>query len=106
MAAVVEDKSISRAYGVLWPLLPLWAIAMQLQAEAQVPRCGGPAALARLGELLVLMVLRQAIDRGATQPGLLAGLADPRLRHAVGALLEQPARAWRVEELAELSALS
>ena len=84
----------------------LWALAMQLQAEVQVPRCGGPAALARLGELLVLMVLRQAIDRGTTQPGLLAGLADPRLRHAVGALLEQPAHAWRVDELAELSALS
>lgn len=85
---------------------PIWALATQLQAEAQLPRCGGAAALARLGELLVLMVLREAIDRGATQPGLLAGLADPRLRHAVGALLGQPARAWRVEELAELCALS
>lgn len=85
---------------------PLWALAKHLLAEVQVPRCGGPAALARLGELLVLMVLRQAIDRGATQPGLLAGLAEPRIRHAVGALLEQPARAWPVEELAALSALS
>ena len=85
---------------------PLWALATHLLSEVQVPRCGGPAALARLGELLVLMVLRQAIDRGATQPGLLAGLADARLRHAVGALLEQPARAWRMEDLAELSALS
>ena len=85
---------------------PLWALAIQLQSEVQMPRCGGQAALARLGELLVLMVLRQAIDRGATQPGLLAGLAHPRLRHALGALLEQPSRAWRVEELAECSALS
>lgn len=85
---------------------PLWALARQLLSEVQVPRCGGPAALARLGELLVLMVLRHAIDQGATQPGLLAGLADPRLRHAVGALLEQPARAWRMEDLAEISALS
>lgn len=85
---------------------PVWSLARYLLAEAQVPRCGGPAALARLGELLVLMVLRHAIDRGATQPGLLAGLADPRLRHAVGALLERPARAWRVEELAGISALS
>ncbi len=85
---------------------PLWALATHLLSEAQVPRCGGPAALARLGELLVLMVLREAIDRGSTQPGLLAGLAHTRLRHAVGALLDQPARAWRVEDLAELSALS
>lgn len=85
---------------------PIWALARHLLSEVQVPRCGGPAALARLGELLVLMVLRHAIDRGATQPGLLAGLADPRLRHAVGALLEHPARAWRMDDLAELSALS
>ncbi len=85
---------------------PIWALARQLLSEVQVPRCGGPAALARLGELLVLMVLRHAIDQGATQPGLLAGLADTRLRHAVGALLEQPARAWRMEDLAEISALS
>lgn len=85
---------------------PIWGLARHLLAEVEEPRCGGPAALARLGELLVLMVLRHAIDRGATQPGLLAGLADPRLRYAVGALLEQPARAWRMEDLAEISALS
>ena len=85
---------------------PAWALAAHLLSEVQEPRCGGPAALARLGELLVLMILRKAIDRGATQPGLLAGLSDPRLRHAVGALLEEPARAWRMEALAELSALS
>jgi len=85
---------------------PLWALAEYLLAEAKTPRCGGPAALSRLGELLVLMVMRHAVDRGATHPGLLAGLAEPRLRYAVGALLDQPARAWRVEDLAALSTLS
>lgn len=85
---------------------PLWAIAEQFHAEATVARCGGPAALARLGELLVLMLFRQAIDQGATEPGLLAGLAHPQLRYAVGALLEEPARGWPMEELAARSALS
>lgn len=85
---------------------PLWAIAAQFHAEATVARCGGPAALARLGELLVLMLFRQAIDQGAAEPGLLAGLAHPQLRYAVGALLEQPARDWPMEELAARSALS
>jgi AraC-like DNA-binding protein len=85
---------------------PLWAIAAQFHAEATVARCGGPAALARLGELLVLMLFRQAIDQGATEPGLLAGLAHPQLRYAVGALLEEPARDWPMEELAARSALS
>ena len=85
---------------------PLWALAACLLDEVDSPRCGRPAALARLGELLVLMVLRRAIDQGSTTPGLLAGLADPRLRFAVGALLEQPARAWRIEDLAALCALS
>jgi AraC-like DNA-binding protein len=85
---------------------PLWALAAHLLSEAQLPRCGGSAALARLGELLVLMILRQAIDRGAAQPGLLAGLAHPKLRNAVGALLGEPARAWRMDDLADISALS
>lgn len=85
---------------------PLWALAAHLIDEARQPRCGGPAALARLGELLVLMLLRQAIDRGATQAGLLSGLAHPRLRHAVGAMLQRPGDAWRMEDLAALSSLS
>lgn len=89
-----------------WETEPLWAIAAQFHNEATMARCGGPAALARLGELLVLMLFRQAIDQGSAEPGVLAGLAHPQLRYAIGALLEEPARNWPMEELAARSALS
>lgn len=88
------------------PSEPVWALTEVLLHEAGTRRCGGPAALARLGELLVLMVMRQAIENGSANSGLLAGLAHPRLRMAVGALLEQPARDWRIEDLASRCALS
>jgi AraC-like DNA-binding protein len=77
-----------------------------LLAEARAPRCGGQAALARVGELLVLMVLRRAIADGASQPGLLAGLAHAQLRPALCAILQQPANAWRIEDLADLAHMS
>jgi AraC-like DNA-binding protein len=85
---------------------PIWALAGIFLSEASDRRCGAPAALARLGELLVLMVIRHAFDRGSADPGLLAGLSDKRLRLAVGALLDHPERDWRVEDLADLCALS
>ena len=85
---------------------PTWPLASMFVAEAQTPRCGSQVALSRLGELLVLMVLRKAIDSGATQPGLLAGLAHPMLRHAICAMLKQPSQPWRMEDLADLSHMS
>lgn len=82
------------------------ALADFFVAEAAEPRCGGPAALARIGELLVLLMLRQAVEAQAAQPGLLAGLAHPLLRRAVLAMLEAPGRPWRMEELAEAAGMS
>ncbi|MEO7643434.1 MAG: cupin domain-containing protein, partial [Ramlibacter sp.] len=54
-------------------------IARAFLGEASAPRCGGRHALQRLGELLVLMLLRAAIERGSAQPSLLAGLSHPQL---------------------------
>ncbi|MBA2675077.1 helix-turn-helix domain-containing protein [Ramlibacter sp.] len=82
------------------------ALADFFIAEAAEPRCGGPAALARIGELLVLLVLRQAVDAQAAQPGLLAGLAHPLLRRAVLAMLDAPQQPWRMEELAQVAGMS
>lgn len=74
--------------------------------EAQDNRCGRQAALNRLCELVVLLVLREAIDRGTTAPGLLAGLSHPTLQRALVAMHDAPAKSWRVEELAEISGMS
>ena len=75
-------------------------------AELEAVQCGHAAALQRLGEVIVLMVLRQAIAGGAVRAGLFAGLAHPALHRALVALHDAPARAWRVDDLAQVAGMS
>jgi AraC-like DNA-binding protein len=84
----------------------LRALASVFAAEARDARCGKQTALARLAEVIVLMVLRRTIDAGTTQPGLLAGLSHPALHRALAAIHDAPARPWRIEDLAALAGVS
>ncbi|MGN6084548.1 AraC family transcriptional regulator [Trinickia sp.] len=84
----------------------LHAITRAFVEEASNPRCGQSAAMGRLCEVMLLMILRQVIDGGATSPGLLAGLSHPALHRALVAMHDAPDRPWRVEELACVSGMS
>lgn len=77
-----------------------------LASEQQNARCGAPAVLGRLGEVLVVRMLRLQLERGATTPGLLAGLAHPRISAAIVAIHEDPETLWSNAALAELAGLS
>jgi AraC-like DNA-binding protein len=77
-----------------------------LLTEATQPRCGRHGALNRLCEVLVILLLRRAIEIGATEPGLLAGLAHPRLHRALVAMHDAPHRDWRSDELAAEAGMS
>ncbi len=77
-----------------------------LQAEVTGQRCGHGAVLNRLGEVLIVRLLRARIEQGSTRPGLLAGLADPRLSRAIVAIHDHPGRDWRNEDLARIAGLS
>lgn len=77
-----------------------------LQAEVEVPRCGGPTVLRRLGEVLMVRILRFQIERGTAQAGILAGLADPRLARAVVAIHDRPGHGWNNADLAQEAGLS
>ena len=81
-------------------------IARAFVDELRDARCGHQQALHRLGEVIVLMMLRSAIEGGSARPCLLAGLAHPVLHPVLVALHESPARAWTVEELADMAGLS
>ena len=86
---------------------PETAVLVQLlTAEGENRRCGSGAVLDRLGEVLMVRLLRSQIEHGAASTGLLGGLADPRLSRAIVALHEDPGRQWRSEDLAGIAGLS
>ncbi len=84
----------------------LSSIVSLLSSEHQARRCGAPAVLSRLGEVLVVRMLRLQMDRGVTTPGLLAGLANPRISYALVAMHTDPGRFWQNADLAEAAGLS
>jgi AraC-like DNA-binding protein len=75
-------------------------------AEAGARRCGSDKVLERLAEVLVIRLMRQQIERGAAEPGVLAGLADARLSRAISALHEDPGRPWSNGDLAAVAGMS
>jgi len=76
------------------------------RAEIETEYCGYRSILNRLCEVLVIKLLRKEISLGATQPGLVAGLADSRLARAIVAMHEEPGLPWRNEDLAAAAGLS
>ena len=81
-------------------------LVMLMQSELAAQRCGAGPVISRLGEILIVRMLRTQIEAGSTQPGLLAGLSDPRLSRAIVAIHDHPGRNWRNEDLAQIAGLS
>lgn len=81
-------------------------LVMLMQSELSGQRCGVDSILSRLGEVLVVRMLRTQIEAGSTKPGLLAGLSDSRLSRAIVAIHDQPGRDWRNDDLAQIAGLS
>lgn len=75
-------------------------------AEAAGARCGSGMALNRLSEVLLIRILRTQIERGTTEPGLIAGLADPKISRAIVAMHDEPGRDWRNDDLAAMAGMS
>ncbi|MFB2549813.1 AraC family transcriptional regulator [Ensifer soli] len=76
-----------------------------LVEESGRDRPGRTLVLARLVEVLLVEALRHAQVQDAP-PGLLSGLADPRLAEAIRRMHADPARSLTVAELAREAALS
>ncbi|WP_372574148.1 helix-turn-helix transcriptional regulator [Ruegeria jejuensis] len=82
------------------------AVVELLLAEQTAARCGSASVLNRLGEVLLVRLMRRQIEQGEMQVGLLGGLADPRLSRAIVAIHHQPGHDWRVDLLAQEAGLS
>ncbi|MBY5933506.1 AraC family transcriptional regulator [Tateyamaria omphalii] len=102
LCAALPDKVIEN----VTPDGDLASIVSLLASEQQANRCGCPAVLSRLGEVLVVRMLRLQLDRGVTTPGLLAGLANPRISQAIVAIHENPGHLWQNADLADTAGLS
>jgi AraC-like DNA-binding protein len=73
--------------------------------ESSERRSGRELVLSRLVEVLLIEALRST-PGGDTPPGLLRGLADPRLAPALRQMHSQLGRSWTVPQLAKTAALS
>lgn len=74
--------------------------------EAFEQRCGRVALVERLLEVVMIQVMRQLMERGDVQGGLLSGLSHPRLRNALVAMHERPEQEWTLDELADVAGMS
>ncbi|MCF7750391.1 AraC family transcriptional regulator [Bacillus subtilis subsp. subtilis] len=74
--------------------------------EAFAQRCGRQALLDRLFEVVLIQILRALMESGQLRVGLLAGMAHPRLRHALVAMHDTPAEEWTLESLAQRAGMS
>ncbi|NRG18060.1 helix-turn-helix transcriptional regulator [Rhizobiales bacterium] len=84
----------------------LAAVACVLRDELESPRCGRQAAVDRLCEVVVIRLLRYAMETGAASHGLIAGLSHPQIALALVAMHEAPERTWKLEDLAEVAGMS
>jgi AraC-like DNA-binding protein len=95
-----------------WVCLPLArvegleGVLKLLFDEAFHERCGRVALVDRLFDVVLIQLLRHVMENGTVQSGLLAGLAHPKLRHALIAMHEQPAQEWGLEPLSSRAGMS
>jgi AraC-like DNA-binding protein len=97
---ILKIKHDDTARQTLNPIIQL------LLQESQQQRCGQETVLDRLGEVLLVYVLRFLMVNQKVESGVLAGLSDIRLARAITAMHRDPKQLWRTESLAELAGMS
>ncbi|WP_164852255.1 AraC family transcriptional regulator [Rheinheimera riviphila] len=68
--------------------------------------CGREAAVNRLTEYLLILLLRHILSDNPPQSGLMAGLADRKLALVFNALHKQPQLDWDLEQMAQEAGMS
>jgi AraC-like DNA-binding protein len=103
LATLPRTLRVSTQDGDGW----LKALARVAVDESSAGRTGGECVLARASELMFVEVLRRYVaSLPPEQTGWLAGVRDPFVGRALGALHGRPAEPWTVESLAKEAALS
>lgn len=81
-------------------------ILTQLFEEAFNQRCGRQALINRLFEIVLIQVLRYAMETKQITNGMLAGMSHEKLRKSLIAMHDQPSVSWTLESLAKISGMS
>ncbi len=81
-------------------LARLGLLVEAIRAELQEARPGAASIAANLASALFTMIIRAHMDQAEDLRGILALLGNPTTGRAVVRMLEEPARAWTLEELA------
>ncbi len=84
----------------------LSALARLLLAEINTSMPGTLALLNKLSEAVFVLAVRHHIATSPQRQGLIAGLAEPRIRKVLDALHEEPGSNWSVDHMAQLAAMS
>lgn len=82
------------------------ALVALLRSEADANQAGGQVIVNALSSALFALILRAHVQRQPQVSGTLALLQDKRLGRAWQAMLDDPARSWKVEDLAGLASMS
>ena len=82
------------------------ALVGLMRVEREGRRCGAQSVVNRLGEALMVRLLRDQIEQGTTEIGLMAGLSDARLHRAIVSMHDHPDRLWTNADLAQIAGLS
>lgn len=91
------------------PLAGMPGIAATLDlmfGEGFAELAGRSAAINRLTEYFVVLLLRYVVDAKLVRGGTLAALADSRLAKSIHAMHERPEHSWSIENLAETAGMS
>jgi AraC-like DNA-binding protein len=87
--------------------LPELAPTLQLffsEAFSELP--GRQAAVDRLAEYFLVLLLRSAMNTRMINGGILMGLSDSRLAKAIEVMHKRPETAWSLEQLAQFAGMS
>lgn len=85
---------------------PLAALGELMLAESDGSSVGTRTVLDKLADTLFVMVIRHHINSLDNRRGVLAALADPRLRKALSAIHRQPGADWTLDSLADVAGIS
>jgi AraC family transcriptional activator of mtrCDE len=77
-----------------------------MRMESAGDRAGGRAILNAFSSALFTLVLRSASEAEEAPEGLLALAGHPRLAPAIAALFSDPARSWKLPDLADMCGMS